>query len=86
LKHFVWANFDARDEIGRAGGKLLNLLKIIDWVLVQLHDSNFDEWKVLLTPDLCQIEGVELVAFSLLECHDLDVQSPGEREKMLNKS
>lgn len=76
LQHLVGREADARHDIGRREGGLLNLCKIIVGPAIELDHAHFDQRIVCLRPDLGEIEGIVLVHLRLLVGHDLDEHRP----------
>ena len=52
--------------------KLTNLCKVVFGVLVEDKFSDWNQWKVCMRPNFCQIKRVERKLFGLLECHHLN--------------
>ncbi|CAH0326074.1 hypothetical protein SRABI128_05160 [Microbacterium sp. Bi128] len=77
LQHLVRGGGDARHEVRRREGGLLDLREVVLRVLVQLHGADLDQRVVRVRPHLGEVEGVEAVRLGVLVRHDLDVEVPG---------
>ena len=77
LQHLVRGCGDARHEVRRREGGLLDLREVVLRVPVQLHGADLDQRVVSVRPDLGEVERVEAVGLGVLVRHDLDVQVPG---------
>ena len=73
LKHLVRTGFDARNEVGRAEGRLLDLGEVVARVSVENEFSDLPERELFLGPDFGQVERVEGAGLGLGERHHLDV-------------
>ncbi len=76
LEHLVGRIADAGHDIGRVEGSLFNLGEIVLRVLVEFEHAHLDQRKILLEPDLGEIEGIVGAGRRLLLCHDLDIEGP----------
>lgn len=76
LQHLVRARFDSRNQVSWRVGSLFNLRKIVIWIAVQCHATDWDKWKILLRPDFGKIEWIELDFLGFSECHNLDKHVP----------
>ena len=84
LKHFVRTRFNARDQVSRTEGDLLNLGEIVGWVPIQDEFAHWNQWEFFVRPYLCEVKWVEFEQLSLFECHDLNVPMKSQVMK-LNK-
>lgn len=76
LKHFIKRRFDSRNHVGRAESTLLNFLKVILGISVQLENSDLDQRVVLMGPHFGHIEDIPFVILSILLRHDLNTEFP----------
>ncbi|MCY1230084.1 hypothetical protein D9M72_424810 [compost metagenome] len=77
LQHLVRGSGDARNEVRRREGGLLDLREVVLRVAVQLHGAHLYQRVVRVRPHLGEVERVEAVGLGVLVRHDLDVQVPG---------
>lgn len=77
LQHWVSRWLHVRNSVRRREGSLLNIGKVVGWVLVQHQLTESSHWVVLVWPDLGQVKHREWGLLSLLWGHGLDVTSPG---------
>lgn len=74
--------------MSRVESGLLNLSEVIPSVLIELENTNLAKRELLLRPDVCQIEDVDLLLlpkfFSFLGSHCLPRDSPGRIFLTLN--
>ena len=73
LKHLVRTGFDARNEVGRAEGRLLDLGEVVARVSIENEFSDLPERELFLGPDFGQVERVEGAGLGPGERHHLDV-------------
>lgn len=59
LKHFVRAGFNARGHVAWVKGQLFNFSKVIHWIPIQDHFTNWDKRIVLVRPNLGNIKGIK---------------------------
>lgn len=65
------------NRVGWGESSLLNLSKVVLWVLVQGQLTESSQWVVLVWPDLGQVKDGEWSLLGLLGSHRLEVDSPG---------
>ena len=80
LEHWIGRGLNAWDKVGRAESNLLNFGEVVDGVLVENELTNLATRELLLRPNVCKIENVDLLLlpklFSLFRGHGLDLNSP----------
>ena len=76
LEHLVRRRADARNEVARVEGGLLDIREVVVRVPVEHELADFDQRVVGIGPDLCEVERVDAVAGSLGGGHDLNLERP----------
>src|SRR5690625_702720 len=76
LQHFVRGKSDTGNDIGRIKCSLLHILEIVFRISVQFKFSNWNQRKIFLRPDFCQVKRVETIVLCLLFGHNLNVELP----------
>ena len=62
--------------MGGTKGNLLDLLKVIKRISVQLEHSYFDQRVVLMRPDFSYVKDIPFVVLSVFLRHDLSTEFP----------
>ncbi len=84
LQHLVRREADARYNVRRVEGRLLDLGEVVLWVLVQIEDAHLDERVVLVKPDLGQVERVVRALGRVLFGHHLNEHLPAGEVALLD--
>src|SRR5690606_20056743 len=76
LKHLIRREADAGNNIGGIKSCLFHISMVIFRVFVQFKFTHRNQRKVFFRPDFGKIKRMKAVRFSLLFCHNLNVQFP----------
>lgn len=76
LEHLVRGWFDTGDKVRRSKRDLLDFGKVVAWVAIEDHFTDWDQRVFALGPNLGEVERIEAGLLGLLEGHHLDVQRP----------